>query len=1095
MRRSNGQLGFSPSDVNNFLECEHLTQLELAVALGELERPVFEDPQAELIRRKGEEHERAYLESLRAAGKEVIEIELAENGKTWDLERAARDTEGAMRAGAEVIYQGVLSDPAGWVGIADFLERVERPSALGPWGYEASDTKLARRPKPTYVVQLCFYSEQVGRLQRVMPAAMHVLLGTGERETLRPADFAAYYRRVRERFLEAVARRPATYPYPVQHCGICVFRPLCEARWDADDHLVRVANIRRDQIVRLAGAGITTLERLGTARAGTEVRRMRPETFETLRHQAELQLWHRRTGAHRFDPLPLEEKRGFGLLPRPSPGDVFFDIEGDPFYEPARGLEYLFGVVFLEGGRPRFHAFWGLDRAGEKRAFEELVDFLSERRRRFPDMHVYHYAHYEPTALKRLMGEHGSREDQVDDLLRGEVFVDLYKVVRQAMRISYPRYSLKQVENFYRAARETDVVGGGESIVRFEEWLETGEARMLDEIAAYNEEDCLSTYELREWLLGLRPGEVVWRALAEPRELAPEAAEAIGARERLKGRLLAGSEEGDARWLAAQLLDYHRREAKPAWWAHFNRLTMTGEELIEEGDSIGGIEPADGPPARDGRSLVYTLTFPPQEHKLGDDAIDPRTERSPGTIVSIDDERGEIFLRRATRREDEPLPSSLIPPTPYSTVTQRSALERLARSVADGDGRYGALEDVLARGLPRAELGGSAVDAALSLDGSHLFVQGPPGSGKTYAGARMAVALMRAGRRIGVSSTSHKAIHKFLADVEEAAREAGYRFRGLKKCGERDGTRFEGDGSIENSGTVADFVDPALQLVAGTAWLFAREELDSTLDTLFVDEAGQVALADAVAMGTCARNLVLLGDPNQLAHVSQGIHPAGTERSVLQHLLEGFQTVPPERGLFLAETWRLRPEVCGFVSEAFYEGRLRPAPVSAQRSFAGGHGLRFLPVEHDANRQSSPEEAEAVAAEIERLVGLQFADADGRLRPLRYDDVKVVTPYNAQVRCLRGRLPREVAVGTVDKFQGQEAPVVVFSMATSSGDYLPRNLAFLFSRNRLNVAVSRAQCLAVGVFNPKLLEIRCRTVEEMRLVNALCRFVEVAQTA
>ena len=473
MQRRNGDLLFSPSDLSAFLACRHLTRLQLGVARGEVERPAADDPQGELIRRKGDEHEQAYEEALRAAGKDVARIHLDE--AAWDLERAARETEEEMRAGREVIYQGVLLSCHGWRGLADFLERVDEPSALGDWSYEVADTKLARHAKPYHLLQLCFYSHEVARIQGREPEQMHLVLGSGAREPFRPADFDAYFRRVRSRFLAFVAAEPATYPLPVDHCDICEFKSRCEQQWRDDDHLTLVARMGRGQVTRLQGAGIARLETLATTPAGTAIPRMAPATFETLRHQAELQLAARRDGRLRYDLLPYEEKRGLAFLPKPSPGDVFFDIEGDPWWEAERGLEYLFGVLWREGGETRYRVFWAHDRDEERRAFEELVDFFHERLRAHPDMHVYHYAHYEPTALKRLMGEYGTREEAVDDLLRRETFVDLYAVVRQGLMASVERYGLKDIERFYFRGREAEVASGGDSVVDYERWMETRE--------------------------------------------------------------------------------------------------------------------------------------------------------------------------------------------------------------------------------------------------------------------------------------------------------------------------------------------------------------------------------------------------------------------------------------------------------------------------------------------------------------------------------------------------------------------------------------------------------------------------------------------
>ncbi len=1065
MRLHDSQLVYSPSDLNAFLACPHLTSLELVVARGEFAKPFRINLHADLIQRKGEEHERRYLERLRAQGKTI-----AEPATATETEEAIRDRT------VDVIYQARLEED-GWRGIADFLERLPDGS------YEVLDTKLARHARPEHVLQLCFYTEQLARIQGREPELMHVVTGLGERETFRPEDYAAYYRRLKRRFVKAIEDRAPTYPYPVEHCGLCDFLRLCEERWDVDDHLTLVAGVSRLQVERLTKADIGTLSALAEAAPETKVPSMRATTFAGLRHQASLQLHYRRTHEHEVDLLPLEAERGFNLMPEPSPGDIWLDFEGDPWFEPGRGLEFLFGWVELaEDGEEVYRTLWARDREAEKRAFEELVDYLVERRRRFPGMHVYHYAQYERTALTRLAGEHATREEEVDELLRGEVLVDLYRVTKQALRASVPGYSIKRVEELYGFVREAEVGGGSEAVHDFETWLETGEDFLLERIAAYNREDCLSTLELHRWLLGLRP-DIAWRVPPEQREPSEEAVERQTERGRVHAELLAGAEEGEPRWLLAQLLDYHRREGRPQWWAYFHNLTLDPEELEDSSETIGGLEPV-GEPVQVKQSYEYTLSFPAQEHKIGGPAVDPATEK--GYTVRVDDERGTVTFQRAIALAAEPLPKALIPPKPLPTWTQRDAVLRFAKSMFS----YPALVEILERRPPRARLDGTLEDGALSVDGSYLPVQGPPGSGKTWNGARMAIALMKAGRRVGVTALSHKAIHKFLDDVERAALAEGYEFVGRQKASGED-SRYEGHGLVESTESNENMLEEELQLVAGTSFLFGREDMDQHVDTLFVDEGGQFALADALAVGTAARNIVLLGDPNQLPQVSQGSHPPGANASVLEHILGEDETLRPGMGSFLEQTWRLRPEVNGYISETFYEGRLEQAPVTSTRSIADGNGLRFLAVPHTGHRTASPEEAKTLAAEIERLVGTPYEDEDGP-RTLREADFIVVAPYNSHVRCLREALPPRVRVGTVDKFQGQQATVVFFSMASSSGEDVPRGLDFLFSRNRLNVAVSRARCLAYVVASPRLLDTECRTVEQMKLVNALCRFAEAA---
>ena len=814
-----------------------------------------------------------------------------------------------------------------------------------------------------------------------------------------------------------------------------------------------------------------------------------------MRHQAELQLRGRETGTHLYELLDDEEERGFRLLPEPDAGDVWLDLEGHPFYETARGLEFLFGYCYRdETGDVRYEALWARDREGERAVFERFVDWVVERRLRQPRLHVYHYAAYERTALTRLMGEHGTREREVDDLLRQEVLVDLYRIVRQSLRASTSSYSIKAIEALYGFERSAEVKGGDDAVVSFETWLETGDESLLREVERYNEEDCRSTYELHEWLLSIRPADRPWRLPPDERPPSEEAIVRDAERAALRDRLLAGTEEGEPRRLLAHLVEYHQREARPQWWAWFRWPQLDEDELVADRTALGGLRWDGQPPTVEGKSHAYRMAFRPQEHKISREGFDPVTRQRFRTRV--DDDIGVVTVLRGIDKADEPLPTSLTPGRPLGDAVKRDALMRFARAYADARDAYPALTAVLERRPPDARLDLDPVGAVLSLGESYLFVQGPPGSGKTWQGARMAIALMREGKRVGVTSLSHKAIHNFLRAVQHEADRQGYAFSGAKRGDPESETAFESRCVVTS--TDSDVcADPAFQLVAGTAWAFSRESVDihaaeRPLDVLFVDEAGQLALADVLAVGTAARSLVLLGDPNQLPQVSQGSHPEGSGGSVLEHLLGDDETVPPDRGLFLAETWRLRPELCAFTSDAYYEGRLDHAPVTERRSLARGNGAQWIPVEHEGHGQSSDEEASAIAGAVEGLLGTPFTDERGVTRPLEPSDVLVVAPYNAQVRMLRARLPDAVAVGTVDKFQGQQAPVVFVSMASSTSEEAPRGIGFAFDPNRFNVATSRAQCRAVLVCAPALLDADCATVAQMRLVSAVCRFVELA---
>jgi uncharacterized protein len=1105
---------FSPSDLHAFLACPHLFALEFR-RRQRGEPRAARSAEADLVARRGEAHERAQLAAFRAMGSEVVEVVLDAD---WNWARAAADTLAAMRAGADVVYQAVLVD-AQWRGVADFLVRTDTPSAFGGWSYEAWDTKLARRSRPYFLLQLCFYSAQVGRHQDGAPDWMKVVLGDGRVEAYRFGDFSAYAQRLWRRLEATAAELPDTYPHPVAHCALCHHAAACESVRERDDHLSLIAGIRREQVERLGQVGIASVAALATAPQLPAVR-IGARTLEALRHQARLQHGHRATGTHRFELLPPEEARGLELLPRPDPGDVFFDMEGYPYFEIGGGLEYLFGAVMVDTGRPRFCAFQAGTRGEERAAFEQFIDMLVARLRRFPALHVYHYAHYEPTALKRLAMQHGTRETELDALLRRETFVDLYQVVRQALRISHPSYSIKAVRQFFMPeAGHGAVTGGGESIVAFERWLATGDPDILAEIARYNKEDCVSTWRLRDWLLERRDeavarfGPVAWREAGEMAEEAPESATFGDAeRDALLG-LAPGqpSTTGDALVTLADVVTYHRREAKPGYWEYFARKTKSFDELILDTEAIAGIVP-DGPSRPEKRSLIYPCRVEPQDCKLTADS--PVEDPRPGTpavhIHSLDLAMGRLELRRERDADAEPLPTALIAGGPVRTEAQRRALVALARDVVTrGIDVRDAARDLLLRRPPRirnhpegAPLQTPRLDTQQALvgalDNSYLFVQGPPGTGKTWTGARLIASLLSGGRRVGVMGPSHKAIHNLLDEVERVAATDGLTFRGLKKAGRSDESCYE-SAHISSTGSNAVCENSDAQLLAGTSWLFAREGLRQSLDTLFIDEAGQVALADALAVSSSARNLVLLGDPQQLAHVSQGVHPAGSGLSVLAHLLGDQATVATTHGLFLEQTWRMHGDVCRFVSAMSYDSRLRSeAGCGRQRVDCAcglsGTGLRFIAVEHTGNAQRSDEEAARLADEVRRLLSRgTFTDREGVRRPIRPEDILVVAPFNLHVHCLRERLPAGVEAGTVDKFQGREAPIVFFAMGSSSGEDVPRGMGFLFSRNRLNVALSRARALAVIVASPALLGANCGSIDEMRLVNLLCRFADQAE--
>ncbi len=1136
MYLSDADLVVSASDLTGFLECEHLTRLSLEVARGQRPRPTATDPMTELVAQHGIDHEARHVQRLRDRGLSVVEI-VPPRGKDADgLRRAQADTLAAMRAGADVVYQATFFDGT-WRGHADFLLRTDRPSDLGSWAYDVADTKLARRIKVPALLQMALYGDLLAGLQGVPPELLTVVTGDQQELVFRYSDAEAYARTARARFLDRLADGGLAGPYPNAHCGVCPWRETCTARWREEDSLSLVASMRRDHATALAEAGIPTLAALAARRPEQLPDAIGRTSRERLTQQARLQLAERVTGVPSYEFLPRELGRGFELLPPPSAGDLFFDIEGDPFAGDA-GLEYLWGVLDTAG---EFTAFWGCDpaaadqSAAERVAFEQLVDHLCAAHAADPTMHVFHYAPYEPTRLKTLSARLRTREAEVDRLLRADVLVDLYAVVRQGLRLSKESYSIKQVEDYYRGhvrPHGAEVSDAGESIVAFERWLATRDQALLAQIEAYNRDDCVSTGELRDWLEARRTELLASGALLRrPEDGDPdgsaENAAAQALREGLEERLTADLPDTDrtpqqeATWLLAQQLGWHAREARSAWWEYFRLRDLRADELERETAALGPLEAPELVGADNG-SQHWRYRFPPQETKASAgnrlEHLLPTADgrRLTSSVVAIDPTAGWVVLARRGAAGLEH-PTGLLPTSPPSDKVFRAVLHDLGEQVAaagiDGPGPLRAARDLLLRGAPRLPAGtpvrergegaaGAVRRLAGLLDGGVLAVQGPPGAGKTYTGARAVVDLVRAGKRVGVTASSHKVIGNLLDAVMAAAREAGVPVRALQKADDLQRCADSDVQCVSSNGQVVDALDAGeVDLVAGTSWLFARPELAGRLDVLVVDEAGQLSLANTLAVSRAATNLVLLGDPQQLRQPGRGIHPDGADVSALQHVLGDDEVLAADRGVFLDRSWRMAPALCRVVSALSYRGELQPAPVTAGNRldaparWAAPAGIGWVPVEHEGNGAASAEEAAVVAALVSDLMGCSW-HGGGVDRVMGPADVLVVTPYNAQVNQVRGALAAvglgAVEVGTVDKFQGREAAVAVFSLAASSGAHVPRRLDFLLDRHRLNVALSRAKTVAYLVGSPALLTSPVQTPEQLRLVNGLCRLVETA---
>ena len=1083
---------------------------------------------------RGARHESEYVDHLRAQALDIIIID------GFAIDQSAIDaTVAAMRAGREVIVQAALAEGA-WGGRADILRRVSIPSALGDWSYEVVDTKLARQTKGGTVLQLSLYSEMLGTLQEHSPEFMHVVQPWTDfvPESFRVDDFGAFYRRSRSALETAAAAagvgEAETYPDPVEHCSICTWRYRCDARRRADDHLSLVAGMSGLQTAELVTRGVSTLAQLAIMPVPLEWSPSRGSAaaYEKLREQARLQLAARETDTIPFELLMHIPGFGFGQLPAPSAGDIFLDFEGDSFVG-EHGLEYLLGYSFVgENDALQYEALWALDREAEKAAFERFIDFVMTRWQAWPDLHIYHFGAYERTALTRLMGRYATREEEVDAILRGRLLVDLLTIVRQGVRVGVESYSIKKLEPLYGFVRQTGLPDANLALTRLQTCLELDDIEGIADadraaVEGYNRDDCSSTAHLRDWLEEQRAilvasGQAVERP--EPGEAAPgdTVAEWLARITPLVEALVDGvpadpagrTESEHGRWLLAQMLDWHRRENKALWWEYFRLAALPADDLRDEKAGLADLVYV-GATGGTAACPVHRYRFTPQECDIRPEKGLRNLGGAPlGTVEAISVENRTIDIKK--RKDSAGLhPDALFVHDYVDPAPMQHALVRIAEHVVthgmDAPGPYAAacallrrIVPVVAGGAPLREPDETVLDAgrriAAALLPGVLPIQGPPGTGKTFTGAHMICELVRANRRVGIVANSHAVVRNLLDAVIDVAEGEGMPLR----CVQKPAAKEPETARLRIATKSEEFFDAmrgGCRVGGGTAWLWSSPAAAASVDVLFVDEAAQMALSNVLAVSQAAPTLILLGDPQQLDQPMQGSHPEGTDCSALHHILAGAKTIGPHQGLFLETTWRLHPDICAFTSELFYEGRLAARPELAAQAIghAGaidGAGLRYFPVEHSGNTSSSPEEAQAIAALVGDLLGsgASWTDSAGAFRPLALDDILIITPYNAQIFELQRYLPG-ARIGTVDKFQGQEAPLAIYSLASSSAADAPRGMDFLYSLNRLNVATSRARGVSVLVGSPQIFETVCRTPRQMRLANAFCRFLEMAGMA
>ena len=1135
MKKKKDYIQFSASDLSNFSNCNRLTELDKLQIQGKIKKPEWNNPHAQALQERGFQHEENYISALETEGLKIERIP-----ESLPSEESSRLTLEAMKKGLDIIVQGVLKHE-NWYGKTDILRRTSEASELGNYNYEVLDMKLSRETKGGTILQLCLYSELVSLITGALPKNMYVISpGKPFKKIIyRVEEYQSYYRLVRERLLSAMSIESDTYPEPINHCDVCKWFEICNKKRRSDDHLSFVAGLSSSQRKELSCLQISTLEQLAKTDIdfSQKVKSGTADSFIKIQNQARMQYEARVNGKPSYEILPHQEEKGLNRLPEACDGDIFFDLEGDQFFQES-GLEYLWGYSYLESRSLKYEHRWAKNYSEERECFEWFIDYVIERKKTFPNLKIYHYASYEPGALKRLMGRYGAKEAEIDHLLRTGTFVDLHSITRQSLRAGIEKYSIKDLEQFYGYNRTVALKEVGPHKRLIEHSLELNKLENINSdsieiVRAYNQDDTDSTYYLYQWLEELREQEVrsgakLTRPIESDGEISIELDEylqrLIDLKDSLQKNISQNPEERSeiesAQWLLGDLIAFYRREDKVNFWEKFRLKELDSFELLEDKSGISGLTYMD--------NVGGTAKCPIHRYSFIDQIVDLKKdcpvfkegflrdeEAKPfGTVHFINYEEAYIDIKKKAQSADFH-PNAL---WAWNHIDKKNKAERmfelakyvLENGISDKKSDYKAARDIILRNNPdfknlvnldNTDTLELAKEMSLELDNSYLAIQGPPGTGKSYSASRVALSLIKKGFRVGVTGLSHKVISNLMNKIQEASVQENISVDLFQKT-KKDEETNENINYIDNKGIHGVLSSTEAFVFGGTDFMWAGEALRNSVDYLLVDEAGQFSLVGIMSIAHATKNIILLGDGAQLKQPIQGSHPDGCETSVLDYVVGDNKTLPKEKGVFLPITYRLHPSICEFNSELFYENRLKAVPGNEHQTVNGSSkfldsNLVLIEIEHTGNSNHSPEEIDIVKNIVEELINEEntfslFESGNIKTEKLSKSSIKIIAPYNAQVNRLK-QIISEIEIGTVDKFQGQEAPVIIYSVTTSSSEDAPRGMEFLYSGNRLNVAVSRAQCLFIMVASSKVFEPNCKNPRQMQLANAYCRFRELAK--
>ena len=1101
------------------------------------------DPLSEILKKDGIRHEETLIEKLENKNFQVNRLKGKQNKSDY------KDCKDAMIHGYDFIYQASFNNKQ-MRGTADLLKKVDIPSKIGSFSYIPIECKLASNVNIKFIIQALCYCDLLEETLGALPKKFEIYLGGGSFECFDVDKFWAWYQFKKNEYKTFLINfDPNKEPedIPGDHSNWTEF---INERLKKKRDLILVHNMLKTQRNKLRSEGILSIDQLAAIKPNTKIPGMNPEILERLRQQAAIQIKPRKD-ENIPEYILKAQNNSFGLykLPKPNKGDVWFDLEGARDFVRGTKREYLFGVVYLdENNALKDFYWWAHTDEEEKLSFEEFVDWVEQRRKKFPELHIYHYANYEKAALRDLQQNYLTRMTEITDWLRNNLLIDLQPIVQNTIILGEESYSIKKVERLYMNRTE-DMQSAVESMVAYELWrnsgepslpgkLEDGLSPMLEEIRLYNKDDLVSTYKLNKWLLKLKSElnieeqNIIQEDKKEqqPREIDIEASilfDEIPNQEfnnnQNKIRTIAPNPRGwswETQKVIASLLGFLVREQDVNFWRYFDRQEQScinPSSLLKDDEVI-----AEAKLIKSSENIEYAFN-PEQPIKLEKDANKPwglklflpNSECKLQVLPhGLDCEKGTVKFKgnKNTLGKNLATYECLIKDEFDFAKNIKKSLLNQAKEWVSG---ISSISPTIIQLLDRYEIPELITlnekiqknltkinkyisDFIFNNDEILFAIQGPPGTGKTTLSSEVIADLVQRGFRVAITANSHKVIDNLLLKIDSYFQDQNINKK-VVKCETRE------DEVFINSNVISlppQKISDQVSVMGATTSKFCSKDFDSKFDLLVVDEAGQYALANLLTIAKHSKSILLVGDTQQLAMPTKASHPNNSGQSCLQYLMNGLEVVPTNKGIFLPISWRMAPAINNVVSELFYQGKLKPnsknignkiiwnqSSIKRNDSTYIDAGVMFVPVRHKDCSLKSGEEAEEIQQLIRLLLASKYKLGSEKETSISLEDILIIAPFNVQVNYLKRKLDKKLKIGTVDNFQGQEAIISIFSLTSSTGEDAPRGLDFLLEPNRINVAISRAKILSIVLGSPSLAESFCKTNEEVKKLNRLIRLM------